>query len=236
MDVSLVIPMHDEREALVDLLPALVEFQRANASRLGLELIMVDDGSHDGTFDICWQWSEGVHFPTKVLRLNPQEGIGGALRNGFDFCSGRWVVTYDADMSYPLDDLPKLIEAGEAADAGVVTATPYSAAGDVKDVQAGRLGISKWATRLYGWRLGSKGRHLSCFTCGFRAYRRDALARLGPKHDGFLATAELLVRALRLGDKVIEVPSVLGPRTRGRSKMKVLRTTLSHLKFLVALR
>ncbi|MCA9319143.1 MAG: glycosyltransferase [Planctomycetes bacterium] len=233
--MSLVIPMHQEQEALTDLLPAIEVFRREQALTLGFEVILVDDGSTDKSYDLSWKWADRSHFPVKVLRLKPREGIGGALQAGFRFAAGRWIVTYDADMSYPLEDIPRLIAAGEAG-ADIVTASPYRRDAGTEGVDRSRLGISRWATRLYRLRLGRRANDLSCFTCGFRAYRRSALPQWTPRAKGFLATAEMLVRGLRSGLKVAEIPSRLRPRTKGRSKMKVFRTTLAHLRFLVFLR
>ncbi len=235
MDLTLLIPMHDEREALEDLLPALAAFHAAHSVDLAMEAVLVDDGSTDGTFDAAWTWAERQHFPVKVIRLNPQEGLGGALSQGIPFCTGRWVVTYDADMSYPLDDVLRLLARGDSEGAQVVTASPWGEDGRALDLNPRREGISRWASRLYRWRLGRRGRHLTCFTCGFRAYAKEALPRLTPRNKGFLATAEMLVRALRADMTVAEIPSTLSPRTKGRSKMRVVRTALSHILFLVHL-
>ncbi|HGY91825.1 MAG TPA: glycosyltransferase [Planctomycetes bacterium] len=235
MDLTLLIPMHDEEEALEDLLPALATFHAEHAVDIAMEAVLVDDGSKDHTFERAWTWAEGQHFPVKVIRLNPREGLGGAISQGVSFCTGRWIVTYDADMSYPLGDVPRLLERGESAGAQVVTASPWSDEGRAIDLDRRREGISRWASRLYRWRLGRRGRHLTCFTCGFRAYTKDAMPRLLPKNKGFLATAEMLVRALKADMTVAEVASTLRPRVRGRSKMRVVRTAISHVLFLIRL-
>lgn len=235
MDFSIVIPMHDEAEALGRLLPALEAAYAAFAPARTFEAVLVDDGSTDGTFDIAFQWAENAHFPVKVLRQNPCEGIGGALRTGFRFAAGGAIVTYDADMSYPLGDVLVLMDKlDEGYD--LVTASPFHPDGGVLDVPPERLRVSRLAHRIYQLRMPRKLRRITCVTCGFRAYRRDIMPTIAHRHDGFLATAELLVRALKAGLRVAEVPSVLAPRRAGQSKMKVTRTALDHLKFLIALR
>ncbi len=235
MDLTLLIPMHDEAEALDDLLPALATFHAEHVVDIAMEAVLVDDGSTDDTFEKAWNWADGQHFPVKVIRLAPREGLGGAISQGIPFCTGNWVVTYDADMSYPLDDIPRLLERGGAEDAQVVTASPWGAEGLALELDRRRERISRLASRLYHWRLGRRGRHLTCFTCGFRAYAKGALPLIAPKSKGFLATAEMLVRALKADMTVTEIPSTLRPRTQGRSKMRVVRTALSHLLFLIRL-
>jgi hypothetical protein len=70
---------------------------------------------------------------------------------------------------------------------------------------------------------------VSTFTCGFRAWRREAALRCLPASDGFPAAAEMLGRALLQGFKVVEHPSVLTTRKEGRSKMRTFRALLGHL-------
>jgi hypothetical protein len=70
------------------------------------------------------------------------------------------------------------------------------------------------------------------FTGGFRAYRGALVGATGFRSDGFASTAELLCRLLLAGARVVEVPSTLTARTEGRSKMRVGRTILGHLRVL----
>ncbi|MFT7617630.1 MAG: dolichol-phosphate mannosyltransferase [Planctomycetota bacterium] len=227
--------MYQERDALKRLLPTLASAYDHFAPRRLFEVILVDDGSTDHSFEIAHAWAEHALFPVKVLRLNPNEGIGGALRCGMKFATARVAVTYDADMTYPIEDIDRLMDAIDAG-ADVVTASPFHPDGSALAAQDGRVSISTWAHWCYKIRLGKKLKGITCVTCGFRAYRREILDEIIHRHDGFLATAELLVRALLAGLKVTEVPSTLSERQEGESKMKVFRTALSHLAFLVTLR
>ena len=227
--------MHQEREALGRLLPQLDAAYDHFAPQRLFEVILIDDGSTDGTFEESHAWAKRALFPVKVLRLNPNEGIGGAIRIGLKFSTARVAVTYDADMTYPMEDIARLMDAIDAG-ADVVTASPFHKDGSVSDALSGRISISALAHWCYKVRLGKKLKNISCVTCGFRAYRQEILESIPHRHNGFLATAELLVRALKADLKVVEVPSTLSVRQEGESKMKVFRTALSHLAFLVTLR
>ncbi len=227
--------MHQEEDALKRLLPTLTASYDYFAPRRLFEVILVDDGSSDQTFAIAHTWASTAQFPVKVLRLNPQEGIGGALRCGMKFATARVTITYDADMTYPIKDIDRLMDAIDAG-ADVVTASPFHPQGSTELAQEGRVSISALAHACYKLRLGKKLAGITCVTCGFRAYKTELLGSIANRHNGFLATAEFLVRALLAGYRVVEVPSTLSVRQEGESKMKVFRTALSHLKFLIRLR
>jgi len=88
---------------------------------------------------------------------------------------------------------------------------------------------------LYRLALGKTVPPLSVYTCGFRAYRREALDLIMPEANDFLATAEILVHALLAGLCVAEMPVTVHKRVHGVSKMKLGKTARRHLGFLWSL-
>ena len=143
-------------------------------------------------------------------------------------------MTYDADLPYPLADLPRLVRAIHDG-AAIATASPYHPEGEVEGVSAFRLIPSRLVGWLYRIRLVGYPR-LYTYTCGFRAYRREILDSIEPTANGFLATSQLLCRGLRAKLKVHEIPSRLRQRVKGQSKMRVVRTAFTHLLYLIRAR
>ncbi|MCA8967981.1 MAG: glycosyltransferase family 2 protein, partial [Planctomycetes bacterium] len=117
----------------------------------------------------------------------------------------------------------------DAQQADVVTASPYHPDGGVLHVPGWRLFLSRGLS--LGYRLLLR-RPIRTWTACFRVYRRAAVADLPLHNEGFLGTAELLVRVLRRGGVVVEHPCVLEARLLGFSKMRVPRTVLGHLRLL----
>jgi dolichol-phosphate mannosyltransferase len=231
MLVSVVIPCHDEIEALPELfreLEGLPKLLRPSYP----EIVFIDDGSTDGTAASLQDFASRVFFPCKVLGLKPCGGIGNAMREAGRLVAGDAVVTYDADRPYPLEDAGKLLDAlAEGAD--VATASPYVAGGKATDVPRSRLLLSKGASLLYRLRLFGRTAGIHTFTCGFRAWRRDAFLASLPSESGFAATAEMLLNALRAGLRVAQIPSILRPREAGASKMRAFPVALRHLRLLL---
>jgi dolichol-phosphate mannosyltransferase len=229
--VSVVIPCHDEIDALPALFAELRELPRLVAPSYP-ELVFIDDGSTDGTVLALQDFASQLFFSCKVLGLSPCRGIGNAMREAAPIVAGDVVVTYDADRPYPLSDARKLV-AALAAGADVATASPYMRGGSAGPVPVRRLLVSRLASLVYRLRLLGRSQGVHTFTCGFRAWRKEAFLACLPREDGFAATAEMLLTALRSRRGVVEVPSTLRPREAGVSKMRLWPTAMRHLGLLL---
>ncbi|MAG55746.1 MAG: family 2 glycosyl transferase [Planctomycetes bacterium] len=231
MLVSLLIPLHDEHDAVGPLFEDLRRLPDLLAPRT-LQVVCADDGSTDDTVARLRILAREAPFDVRVAALTPNRGLGAALRDAAPETSGDVVITYDADRPYPLEDIPRLLACLDAG-ADIATASPWHPDGKSLGVPWHRSFISRAISRLYRLRLGRRASNLHTITCGFRAWRRSTLLDSLPRRDGFVATAEMLIRALRSGARVAEVPSVLRPRTEGRSKMRIIRVAWSHLGLLL---
>lgn len=221
MTVSFVIPCYQEVESLALLGPRLGEMPAD-------EIVFVDDGSCDGTWEAL-QGLAGEDRRVVCVRHEHNRGVGAAMRTGFEVSRGQVVVVYDADATYPLSDAVRLVEALDTAFVDVVTATPFAAGGGLDDVPLRRRLLSQGARLAWRLTVGEAAREISCFTCAFRAYRREALEQLVFEADGFAAAAEILGRLLLGGHRVAEVASTLGTRAAGQSKLRVGRALRGHL-------
>ena len=116
-----------------------------------------------------------------------------------------------------------------AAGVDLVTASPYHARGEVRNVPRWRLALSRGASFLYRRVLGHK---LATYTSCFRVYRRSVVAPLQLDEAGFLGVAELLGKLDVQGARIVEHPATLEVRIFGQSKMRVLGAMLGHLRLL----
>jgi dolichol-phosphate mannosyltransferase len=225
-DLSVVIACYHERDALPHLFPRLDRLEATAAGRgISTEVVFVDDGSGDETLALLEAACDG-RDDRRVIAHDTNRGFGAAMRTGFAAARGRVLVSYDADATYPVEDILTLHD--RTVDADVAGATPFGSEGRA-DAHPFRVALSKTVANLYGLALRDRGRGVTVHTCAFRAYRREALAGVVNESDDFLAAAELLSRLLIRGAKVVEVPSRLVAREHGASKMKVVRTAFRHL-------
>jgi dolichol-phosphate mannosyltransferase len=203
--ISVVVPAYDERESLPILLAEL------SAALLGVgrsyEIVLVDDGSRDGTAD--WIVREEALDPHVVaVGLAENSGQSAALAAGFRHARGEIIVTLDADLQNDPADLALVLAGLEHAD--VVSG-------------ARRRRLDSWSRRLSSRianavRRAVIGDSLTDIGCSFKAYRREALEGV-PMFTG--AHRFLPALCQFRGARVIEVPLAHRPRRHGRSKYGV---------------
>jgi dolichol-phosphate mannosyltransferase len=200
----------------------------------------VDDGSTDGTADLCRRASEPDR-PVEVLVHPRNLGPGAAFRTGFlHVLRGAdpldVVLTVEGDTtSDPAVLLRMLHRVWEEGD-HIVLASCYLYGGGIKGTRMHRVGLSHVANGLMKKTLGLSG--LATLSSFYRIYQVSALQSIWRHYgdafltsQGFECMVEILYRAARLGLRISEVPMVLdGSRRAGRSKMRVLRTSLAYLR------
>jgi dolichol-phosphate mannosyltransferase len=211
-----VIPTYQEAENIADVLA------QVRAAAPDAHILVVDDGSPDGTADLAEE-SGRQHGSIDVLRRSAKEGLGPAYKAGFAYGLERdyeVLVEMDADLSHDPTSLPDLLSAVDDG-ADLAIGSRYVAGGSVPGWPRQRLMISKAGNWYTGHVLGVRVKDI---TAGFRAYRADTLARIdlaavGSAGYGF--QIEMAYAVLRLGGTVVEVPITFRDRIRGTSKMSL---------------
>jgi dolichol-phosphate mannosyltransferase len=182
-------------------------------------ILIVDDGSPDGTGDIADRLAQEF-VEVEVLHRTVKEGLGRAYLAGFEraLASGaELVLEMDSDFSHDPADLPRLIAASSEAD--LVLGSRYVPGGGVTDWGLFRRLLSRggsWYARMV---LRVPVRDL---TGGFKCFRRATLEGMDYRHthaDGYGFQIELTYRAIKAGYRVREVPIVFRDRQAGTSKM-----------------
>ncbi len=213
MRTIVVIPTYNEAEGIEQILDAVLR------EAPYVDILVVDDDSPDGTATLVASHPEFTRR-VRLLSRPGKDGLGAAYRAGFGWAliSGYdAIVQMDADMSHPPERLPALIGALERAD--VAVGSRYVAGGGVRDWPLRRRAIS-WAGNTYVRLV--LGIPVHDVTAGFKAFRRDALLRVGAvesESNGYCFQIENTWRASRLGLKIVEVPITFTDRALGVSKM-----------------
>ncbi|HXF68503.1 MAG TPA: glycosyltransferase [Thermoflexus sp.] len=227
---TLIIPCYNEAEGVPHLREALQPVIARLMADGEVELLFVDDGSTDGTGDLLR--AAFADWPFVRILPHPRNlGLGAALRTGFQAARGEIVITTDSDGTYPFEEILAMLRF-MSEDVDLVTASPYHPGGGIEGVPLWRQLFSFGASFLYRLILRSPVR---TYTALFRAYRRRVLEGISIEADGYVAVAEIMAKAIRQGFRVAEYPTTLRVRRFGRSKMKILRTVMNHLRLMARL-
>ena len=229
--VLVVLPAYNEAESL----PLLFARFRESSSLIGpLEILVVDDGSQDGTESVAREAAGPL--PVRVESHPHNRGLGAALLTGLRAAmfEADIVVTMDADDSHDPATIPLMINRlNEGFD--VVIASRFQEGGEEVGVSPHRRLLSHSASTILGLVAGVEGAR--DYSCGFRAYRSHFLRRLlhevGEENlvreTGFACMVELLLRASAHGARITEVPLVLRyDRKQSSSKIRIVRTIVRY--------
>jgi len=207
-----VIPTYNEAQNIEELIP------RIESSLKGLlhEIIIVDDGSPDGTADVAE--SLGRRYGNiRVLRRPKKMGLASAIADGLKIAKGEIVAVMDADLQHPPELLSKMLRTiREGYD--LVIASRYVGGGRVEGWSPLRRLISRGATILAHLLL-PETRGIRDPLSGYFMVKRDAIEGIELSLIGYKLLLEVLVK--RKGIRIVEVPYTFRPRKKGESKLKI---------------
>lgn len=215
--ISVVVPVCDERESLPQLHGELVEVARAQ--RLPFEIILVDDGSRDGSWDVIRALAERDPA-VRGIRLRRNFGKAAALSAGFRVATGGLVFTLDADLQDDPAEIPRFLA---LLDQGFDVVSGWK---QVRHDPWHKVWPSRVFNALASWLTGVR---LHDHNCGFKGYRREVLDEVrlyGELHRFIPVLAE--ARGFRVGELAIHHR----PRVHGRSKYGVRRFVKGFLDLL----
>jgi dolichol-phosphate mannosyltransferase len=214
MSVLVIVPTYNERDNIREVVNAV----RSH----GYDVLIVDDGSPDGTGDIADEISasdEGVH----VLHRTTKLGLGPAYAAGFGRgleMGAEILCEIDADFSHDPEDLPRLVEAVRNG-ADLAIGSRYVDGGGTEGWPWHRVAISRGGNIYAAVMLGLSVKDA---TAGFRAFRDTTLRKIDPtscEASGYGFQVEMAWRTEQAGLCIVEVPITFRERVRGESKMNM---------------
>jgi glycosyltransferase involved in cell wall biosynthesis len=223
LEISAVLPAYNEEANLERVVARTAE--ALAASTTGFEIIVVDDGSQDGSAALLDRLK--IVYPgLRVVRHPHNRGYGAAVRSGFQAARLPWVFMMDADNQFDPADLRSLL--CHAGDADIVTG--YR-----------RQRRDPLPRRLNAWAFFSLvrllfGRQVRDVNCAFKLLRRDILSRMDLRSNGALINTEVFVLARRQHARIVEVPVNHYPRTSGKQTGADPRVVLRAFRELLAFR
>jgi glycosyltransferase involved in cell wall biosynthesis len=207
MDAAALVPAYNEAETIADVVRGVLPFVS--------QVIVVDDGSTDGTGD------HARVAGASVIAHQTNQGKGTAVRTGLDHLLRRnltHVVFLDGDLQHLPQETPRLLDAARETEADVVIGERRF---DRTRMPASRYHTNRIGSRALSWFVGVPVRDTQC---GFRVFRVDVLRRMRLSATGYEIETEMLVKLRRLGGRIASAP-VTAVYNGRQSKLRPIRDT-----------
>lgn len=207
MKISVLIPVYNEVSTLAQVV------ERVMAVDVEKEVLIIDDGSTDGTWEVIQRLADRWPGVVKPLRHERNRGKGAALRTAIPHITGDVVITQDADLEYDPADYPRLLAPFVSPEVQVV----YGSRNLQRNPRSSWTFY--WGGRLLSWLVNLLyGARITDEATGYKAFRADLFRNLRWKADGFEFCPEVTAKILRQGIRIHEVPISYRPRSREEGK------------------
>lgn len=206
--LSIIIPVFNEKNTITEVLRKVFAVPVLDYAK---EIIIIDDGSTDGTSIILENLQE--RFPFRLISQPENQGKGTALRTGFHQASGEIILIQDADLEYDPADWEKILKVFKNPTVSVVYGS--------RNLRPKRRGYRLFVfgvaflTKLIN--LLFKSDLTDSYTC-YKAFRRETLKKIELNSVGFEIEAEITAKILKAGEKISEVPINYSPRRFAEGK------------------
>lgn len=227
-ELTIATPCYNEAESLPTYFQR-IDYVRERLTSTGwcVTLLLINDGSRDGTGDLLTDYAR-THNNTEVVNHPRNLGYGAAIKTALAVAQTGWIVFADADTNYDQAIILELAE--HVTDETDLLNVSIFAPGGASAYPWYRMLLSKTASLIYRTLLPRLTQGVFTMTCGFRWYRRAIVPMIFPHANSFVATAEIMLRALSSGLRVVEFPACNTRREHGVSKMRFVAVSLGHLR------
>ena len=219
--LSVVVPVYNEARTIRQIL------EKINSVDIDKEIIVVDDGSTDGTDKIL---RDVKYNNLKTIHHSSNRGKGAAFLTGLKHATGQFIIIQDADLEYDPKDYLKLIKAIKEDNADIVLGARFKK--DYQGLLIHRLGnrfLTVLVNLLFNVTLND------CFTC-YKLFRKDTINSLNLKARSFDIEIEIITKAINKKLRIVEIPVSYHPRTYSEGKKIRLKDGIQAIMSIIEYR
>jgi len=207
LKLTVVIPVYNEKNTILKVI------EKVKKAPVEKEIIIIDDGSNDGTKEVLNSMAKEQRKDIQFIHLRKNMGKGQAIKKGFSLAKGDYVIIQDADLEYDPDEYPKLLKPLLNKETDVVFGSRLlnkTSKGNWL-LHIGRVSITWVANILFRSNL------TDAYTC-YKLLPNELVKDLNITANGFELEAELTAKILLLGKRIKEVPISYNPRSTKAGK------------------
>lgn len=214
--LSIVIPTYQEAGNIGE----MVTRTKRLSKLYPIEIIVVDGGSKDGTPDIA-----AKSGATKVIRFPAKRGKGLDLWEAFQIAKGEYIIEIDADLQFDPEQIPLFVKAfKEGADVVIARRENYKQSPLWRTIGNRSLSLLTTIVLLYP---------IHDVLAGFKAARKDVMLSLKLQEKGFMYESEIVVKAVRMGYKLAQIPVRYKRRMRENSQVSLVKDGLRFARSII---
>lgn len=217
MELSIILPTYNERENIQILIPLIIK--TFNKVCTNYEILVVDDNSPDGTGEEVLNFNNQYKNVFLISRKN-KEGIGAALREGYNKARGKYILSSDTDLSFSVEDMVKLYDKINGG-YDLVVGSRYAKGGyyQKKNFRTYIKGlISYLGNKLFGFLFSIP---VSDFSANFRVIKKDTWEAISTSENTNFLLFEMIFMTNLHKFSIIEVPVSFNDRLKGESKLNL---------------
>ncbi|MDA0836712.1 MAG: glycosyltransferase family 2 protein [Planctomycetota bacterium] len=196
MKLSIVIPVYNEKETIGALCQKVLDVDIGDIQK---EIILVDDGSTDGTRELLDEFDSGLYT---IIKHEVNQGKGGALQTGFEACTGDIVIVQDADLEYDPSEFPRLLAPILKGNADVVYGSRFVGHDAHRVLFFWHYQANQFLTLLSNMMTNL---NLTDMECCYKVFRSEVLKQLNLKEKRFGIEPEMTAKVARLNVRIYEV-------------------------------
>ena len=218
MKLSIIIPTYNETKNITQLIPTI---EKTIFSKYRGEIIVVDDNSPDGTAAVAEKLNQRYHNIRVIVRAK-KEGIGAALREGYNAAQGDIILSTDADLSFDVKDMHRLLRTLQQGYDLVVGSRHLPEGSYEKTMLKTRIKsvVSKYGNTLVRW-LSDLDVHDT--SANFRAIKRSVWRKIHTTDTTNSLLLEMILKTKYRGYRIAEIPVTFKDRRYGQSKINLLK-------------
>lgn len=201
--LSVIVPVYNEVKTIRQIL------EKINSVDIDKEIIVVDDGSCDGTDKVLRNIEDSN---IKIIHHSSNRGKGAAFLTGLANATGEYIIIQDADLEYDPNDYLNLLSVIKGHEAGLVLGVRFTKG--YHGLLIPRLGnqfVTAFLNLLFNVKLNDS------FTC-YKLFRKDTISKLNLSSQGFDIDVEIVTKAIKNGLRIVEVPASYLPRNYSEGK------------------